>query len=272
MRRRRGKPPGRNQRPAQPLPTRQTPAEREQTTKRRGEISELAFALAAARQGFGISRPYGDSERYDIILDCPRNDPSHMKSVIPTEAERKQARHSVIPTEAQRKQARHSVIPTEAERKQARHSVIPTEAQRKQARHSVIPTEAQRKRARHSVIPTEAQRKQAKWRDLLFAAAPTRPRLIRVQVKATTQMQSGVYRVNAHRRIHGKAVPYKLSEIDFFAAYVIPEDSWFIFPLPHILGATAICLSPKRRRKPHPSTPYREAWHLLHQPDGLEFA
>jgi hypothetical protein len=118
--------------------------------------------------------------------------------------------------------------------------------------------------------PLEAERKRAKWRDLLFA--PTRPRLIRVQVKATTQMQSGVYRVNAHRRINGKAVPYKLSEIDFFAAYVIPEDSWFIFPLPHILGATAICLSPKRRRKPHPSTPYREAWHLLRQPDGLEFA
>jgi hypothetical protein len=208
MRRRKGRAPGRKPRPAQALPARavpqtsqpQTPYEREQSTKRRGEISELAFALAAARHGFGISRPYGDSERYDIILDCPRNDPSHLPSVIPTGAERKRA----------------------------------------------------------------------KWRNLLFASA--RPRLIRVQVKATTQMQSGVYRVNAHRRIHGKAVPYKLSEIDFFAAYVIPEDSWFIFPLPHILGATAICLSPKRYRKPHPSTPYREAWHLLRQPDGLEFA
>jgi hypothetical protein len=81
MRRRKGRSLGRNQRPAQALPTAashpqtprlQTPYEREQTTKRRGEISELAFALAAARHGFGISRPYGDSERYDIILD-----PSH---------------------------------------------------------------------------------------------------------------------------------------------------------------------------------------------------
>src|SRR5580693_8301386 len=181
MRRRKRPSPGRNQRPAQALPTRnpQTPFEREQTTKRRGEISELAFALAAARHGFGISRPYGDSERYDLILDPCHLDPS----------------------------------------------------------------------------PGQA-----------------RPRLIRVQVKATTQMQSGVYRVNAHRRIHGKAVPYKLSEIDFFAAYVIPEDSWFIFPLTHILGATAVTLSPKRRRKPHINDPYREAWHLLYQPDGLEFA
>jgi len=74
----------------------QTPFEREQTTKRRGEISELAFALAAARQGFGIARPYGDSERYDIILD-----PSHPPSVIPTEAERKRAQSRACPEPAQ---------------------------------------------------------------------------------------------------------------------------------------------------------------------------
>jgi hypothetical protein len=200
MRRSKGPSPGRNQRPAQALPTPSTPTsktpfDREQSTKRRGEISELAFALAAARHGFGISRPYGDSERYDLILDS-----SHLPSVIPTEAERKRA----------------------------------------------------------------------KWSDLLSVS--TRPRLIRVQVKATTQLQYGLYRANAHRRIYGKAVPYTLDEIDFFAAYVIPEDSWFIFPLTHILGATAVTLSPKRRRKPHINDPYREAWHLLYQPDGLEFA
>jgi hypothetical protein len=87
MRRRKGQSPGRNQRPAQALPARatpnaKTPFQREQTTKRRGEISELAFALAAARQGFGISRPYGDSERYDIILDS-----SHISPVIPNRAQ-----------------------------------------------------------------------------------------------------------------------------------------------------------------------------------------
>jgi len=197
MRRRKGQSPGRNQRPAQALPTRatpraQTPFQREQTTKRRGEISELAFALAAARQGFGISRPYGDSERYDIILDS-----SHISPVIPNRA-------------------------------------------------------------------------QGALRNLLYSSI--RPRLVRVQVKSSTQLQYGLYRVNAHRRINGRAVPYTLAEIDFFAAYVIPEDSWFIFPLTHILGATAVTLSPKRRRKPHINDPYREAWHLLRQPDGLEFA
>src|SRR6202030_2512151 len=105
-----------------------------------------------------------------------------------------------------------------------------------------------------------------------YAPHSARPRLIRVQVKATTQLVEGLYRANAHRRINGSAVAYTLDEIDFFAAYVIPEDSWFIFPLPHILGQTSLSLSPKRRRKRHINDPYREAWHLLTQPDGLEFA
>lgn len=206
--RRKGPSPGRNQRPAQPLPTPpapnpKTPFDREQTTKRRGEISELAFALAAARQGFGISRPYGDSERYDIILDS-----THLKSVIPTEAERKRAKWRACPE------------------------------------------------------PAEG--------NLLFAA--TRPRLIRVQVKATTQVVQGLYRVNADRRINGRAVPYTLSEIDFIAAYVIPEDSWFILPLAHVLGQTSLLHRPKKSRRPCPYAHYREAWHLLSEPDGIEFA
>src|SRR5579863_7634877 len=97
MRRPKAASPGRKLRPAQALPTphQQTPFERERTTKRRGEISELAFALAAARQGFGISRPYGDSERYDIILD-----PSHLPPVIPSRAVQKR---SVIPNRAKKR-------------------------------------------------------------------------------------------------------------------------------------------------------------------------
>jgi hypothetical protein len=172
-----------------------TPFERELSTKRRGEISELAFALAAARHGFGISKPFGDSERYDIILD-----PSHLTSVI----------------------------------------------------------------------PTEAGRKRAKSRHLLFDSP--RPRLVRVQVKSSTQLLNGLYHINAHRRIHGRAVPYKLSEIDFIAAYIIPEDSWFILPLPHVLGQTSLLFRPKRSRLPGLYDSYREAWHYLHEPDGLIFA
>jgi hypothetical protein len=37
--------------------------------KRRGEVSELAFFYKAASLGFGVAKPWGDSERYDFILD-----------------------------------------------------------------------------------------------------------------------------------------------------------------------------------------------------------
>ena len=37
--------------------------------KKRGELIELAFTFKAASLGFSIARPYGDSNRYDLILD-----------------------------------------------------------------------------------------------------------------------------------------------------------------------------------------------------------
>jgi hypothetical protein len=41
----------------------------ERNTKRRGELAELAFAHRASAMGFKVSKPYGDSERYDFIVD-----------------------------------------------------------------------------------------------------------------------------------------------------------------------------------------------------------
>jgi len=38
-------------------------------SKRRGELAELAFLYKAAGLGFGVAKPYGDSEHYDFILD-----------------------------------------------------------------------------------------------------------------------------------------------------------------------------------------------------------
>src|SRR2546422_4014222 len=38
-------------------------------TKRKGELSEAAFLLKAAGLCFGVAKPWGDSERYDFILD-----------------------------------------------------------------------------------------------------------------------------------------------------------------------------------------------------------
>ena len=41
-------------------------------TKRAGERSEAAFLYKAAELGFGVAKPWGDSERYDFILDNGR--------------------------------------------------------------------------------------------------------------------------------------------------------------------------------------------------------
>src|SRR6202142_3144529 len=112
------------------------------TRKRQGELAELAFAHKAATEGFGVAKPYGDSERFDFILisrDWPEGD-----------------------------------------------------------------------------------------------------KLWRVQVKSTATLNEGFYHVNAHRRTWGRVTAYKPTEVDFLVAYIIPDDSWFIFPI----QASAPCTSP----------------------------
>lgn len=39
------------------------------TAKRRGEVAEAAFVAKAARMGFAVAKPWGDSDRYDFIVD-----------------------------------------------------------------------------------------------------------------------------------------------------------------------------------------------------------
>jgi hypothetical protein len=41
---------------------------RTRTTKQRGESAEIAFLYKASNLGFGVAKPYGDSDRYDFIL------------------------------------------------------------------------------------------------------------------------------------------------------------------------------------------------------------
>ena len=143
--------------------------QKEDNTKRRGELAELAFLYKAANLGFGVAKPYGDSERYDFILDSPQD----------------------------------------------------------------------------------------------FSEEQTVRRLWRVQVKSTTTLLNGLYRINAYRRTVGRAVPYQPSEVDFLAAYIIPEDAWFIFPIHAILDRTSILLAPGNWPRPRTTDPYREAWSLF---------
>jgi hypothetical protein len=41
----------------------------QQGPKKKGEAAELAFMLKAVSLGFAVAKPWGDSERYDFILD-----------------------------------------------------------------------------------------------------------------------------------------------------------------------------------------------------------
>ena len=41
-------------------------------SKRKGELSELAFVYKAVSMGFGVAKPYGDSERFDFIVSSGR--------------------------------------------------------------------------------------------------------------------------------------------------------------------------------------------------------
>jgi len=140
---------------------------RELTTKLRGELSELAFLFKATGLGFVVSKPYGDSQRYDFIVD------SHG------------------------------------------------------------------------------------W-------------LSRVQVKCSTTLLNGLYHVNSHRRTNRRAVPYSPREVDFLAAHIIPEDTWYILPISVVTSRTSLLFAPEG----YPHGPglyatYKEAWPLLRPPPSL---
>jgi hypothetical protein len=177
----------------------------ELTTKRRGELAELAFTLKAASLGFGVAKPYGDSERYDFILDA--RDPAEGCPTL----------------RAVRRVANHNPSTTLC------HS-DPSRSKNEAEEPAVL--------AGHS---------QSLWR---------------VQVKCSTQLLDGLYRVNAHRRTQGRAIPYRPSEIDFLVAYIIPEDTWYVIPV-RALRATSLLFRRRRDPKPGLYDQYREAWRLL---------
>jgi hypothetical protein len=50
---------------------------------------------------------------------------------------------------------------------------------------------------------------------------------------------------------------------DFVAAYLIPEDIWYIIPAGKFQGQGSIALYPKLKKSKYGQ--YREAWHLLRE-------
>ena len=82
-------------------------------------------------------------------------------------------------------------------------------------------------------------------------------RFARVQVKSTMFKDRGGYSCT----VRGCRGPYVGDAFDFVAAYLIPEDIWYVIPAEKIRGQGSIALYPKLKKSKFRR--YREAWHLL---------
>jgi hypothetical protein len=82
----------------------------------------------------------------------------------------------------------------------------------------------------------------------------------RVQVKWTMFLDRGGYTVTV-RDSHGG--PYEGDPFDFVAAYVIPEDIWYIIPAEKIRGQGNVGLYPRLKKSKYGE--FKEAWHLLRE-------
>ena len=132
----------------------------QQGTKKKGEAAELAFMLKAVSLGFGVAKPWGDSERYDFILDSGT-------------------------------------------------------------------------------------------------------RLTRVQIKSSSALHNGTYCVNANRHSYLTSFAYRIGEIDFVIAQIVPEDCWYVIPLEAILPHMSLPIYPEKDPRKGRYRKYREAWELI---------
>ena len=84
-----------------------------------------------------------------------------------------------------------------------------------------------------------------------------RRRSVRVQVKCTIFHRGNSYKCH----LDSNGVPYRPDQIDFFAAYVIPTDTWYILPIKATHHQPDILLTPHSKNAKYEK--YKEAWHLL---------
>lgn len=85
--------------------------------------------------------------------------------------------------------------------------------------------------------------------------------LTRVQVKSVAVPSRDSYRITSASG-HSSKSAYTSSEIDLLAAYIIPEDTWYLIPINAFTPVKTIRLcphQPSRRR----FEIYREAWKLF---------
>jgi len=82
-------------------------------------------------------------------------------------------------------------------------------------------------------------------------------RIVRVQVKCTIARKNTGYIC----ALLSTGRPYKSNTFEFVAAYVIPEDTWYIIPERRVRGQWNVGLYPNLEKAKYRA--YQEAWHLL---------
>ena len=106
-------------------------------------------------------------------------------------------------------------------------------------------------------------------------------RLARVQVKSCytkNNRRQTSYGILARHRMSRGGVAYSHQDIDFIAAYIAPCDTWYLIPIEVLKGSISIRLHPglppgaKPKRSGAFYEAYREAWHLLKDPEPVETA
>jgi hypothetical protein len=80
---------------------------------------------------------------------------------------------------------------------------------------------------------------------------------VRVQVKSTMAREGTGY----HCTVRGGHRPYEGDVFDFLAAYLVPDDVWYIIPATVVSGQGGVSLYPRSRNSKY--APYKEAWELL---------
>ena len=93
--------------------------------------------------------------------------------------------------------------------------------------------------------------------------------LWRVQVKTSGCLVRGFHRLCVYN--YNSRTGYNESEIDFVAVLILPEGIWYILPVREVLERRALFFRPNECAGTDPYAYYREAWHLLREPDGLTF-
>lgn len=91
-------------------------------------------------------------------------------------------------------------------------------------------------------------------------------KFVAVQVKCTVaRLESGEGYICSTCSSHK---PYKKGAFDYLAAYVIPEDAWYIIPAKEICGLRSISLCTVGGEAKYEK--YREAWGLLRKASEIE--